>query len=129
MWHGYFLASKPTAITADEWATLKILFHTIGADDASQLPARRLQWRESLDGSAVIIEAVFDETRLSVADTTHLCKEISTAIGARLSASQVRTAFASKVSFFGGVGADWDESREACAAYLVTNRTTWENEK
>ena len=126
MWHGYFLASKPTAITADEWTKLKNLFHTLGADDASNLPAHRLQWRESLDGSACIIEAVFDETRINVTTTTNLIAEIRAAIANRLTASAIRTAFASKVQFFGGVGADWEKSRQACIDYLVANSAAWE---
>lgn len=126
MWHGYFLASKPTTITVDEWLKIKGVFHTLGAEDDSKLPARRLQWRESLDGSAVIVEAVFDEARIDVASTTKLIAEIRGAISNRLTGSAIRTAFASKVSFFGGVGADWEKSRDACAEYLAANRDAWE---
>lgn len=126
MWRGYFLIKKPAALSAADFATATAaLKNLLGKLDADKMPHNRMQYRANKTGDAVILEANFDELDLDATSTTRLCKYISTALSSKYTAAQIKTALNSNVTIFGGIGANWDDSRKACLDYLATNSAAW----
>lgn len=121
---GYILLTKPAVLTGPEWTTVLVsLRGLLGKDDQASNPVRRLHYRLSLDGTQVIIEAVFDSADLDPTDLTRLCKYISDSLAGKYTPTQVRTALNNKVTVWNG---SYVASGDAARAYLAANSANWE---
>ena len=140
-WHGY-LGVENLALNATQKATLVAALRALGPATHPS-PACLCHWRTRLDGEAAIFEALFNEDDLTVtrfknglaaifgvaADSIdHAISNASFASGSTpvVTFSRTGTDYL-RVALFGGVGADWNESRDECRGYLAANMAEWEN--
>ena len=102
-WHGYVLLEKPGPMPMTAWGNaLNGLLAPLNGSPNDPQPARRLHTRTSLDGTKVIVEAVFPPGRLEAIKNNK--------------AKQTRWAF----------GGEWMASGEEVRAYLTINIDEWE---
>ena len=132
--HFYFLLENLT-LSGDDWDALAGLIKQRGANDDPQ-PCNRNHWRYRLDNQAVIFEALFNESAVNA----NAIKGLLTAV-TQIPANRIDyTTDANITTFtiddveslgqivFGGDGAEWNDSRLDCLAYLSAYRTAWEPE-
>jgi hypothetical protein len=128
LWHGYVVMKKPAGLDAAAWVDVcQALRGILGRAQLDRQPARRLHWRFSLDGTEVLLEAVFDPADLDVENLTRLCTYISQALGGSLSPAEVRQAMRGNFIVLSG-GLPWSASGNAARAYLSESRSGWETE-
>lgn len=142
-WTGYF-AIEDLALNAAQRQTLVQALRQLGPASDSQ-PARLLHWRTRLDNRAVLFEARFNDENLTVNAFKRRLGAIFgvswVTIGSRVNNYSFADGTTPVVTFsrggtdyirvglFGGVGADWDQSRREVLGYLATNRNDWETEE
>ena len=115
-WHGYVLITVTTALTGQQKRNIRDRLLELGRQVG--LPHERTQFRARLDGQAIILECTVP-TQL---DKAMVAAKIAVALGlpeAVVDASSTFQRFA---------GADWEASRQACAAYLGANGAAWNEE-
>jgi len=117
-WHGYVLISGlPTSLTAKNRETIWTDLEKMGPQ-VSKHPQFNNQSRRSIDGRQLILEAKFNLdniTKQKFIDRIAAKMGISTVI---VESSLVITPFVLKGT--------WEESRQACAAFISKNSTKWE---
>ena len=135
-WHGYF-GIENLALSTAQRAALVTALRTLGpASDPS--PACLNHWRTRLDGDAMIFEAAFNEAALTVdawknqlgiifsVDAATIDHDLNAGANTIVVFSQGGTDYL-RVALFGGIGATWAESGDACRAYLAVHAAEWEN--
>jgi hypothetical protein len=138
-WHGYF-ALEILNLTDPQRDTLVDAIRSLVHSTRSRFPQYDLNVRVRPDGDAAIFEAAFNEDNLTVSwfkDRLAAVFEIDPAtIDHRTSQTQYGPVVVFerpsgtdriRVALFGGVGADWEDSRRACVAYLSDNAAEWES--
>lgn len=129
------------ALTAGQRATLIAALQAIGPASDSQ-PSHIHHWRVRLDNDAVIFEAAYDSSELTVAAfKQYLATTFGVAVGQITSAASSATfdtlpstvlTFSYQATarmravLFGGVSASHAESRDEAAAYLASNSAAWD---
>ncbi len=99
-WNGYVLLQRPGAMAEDSWPQEKLrLKAVLDSYPTHPLPAKRLHSRASRDGQQEIVEAVFDPAALEIPEVAVI---------------------------FGGLEADWAESRAAAVAFLHKHLPDWD---
>lgn len=140
MWHGYF-GLENLNLNSGQRQTLISELRTLGPASDSQ-PARLNHWRTRLDGEAVIFEALFSESNLTVAKFKQQMADIFSVDPAMISHSTINISFDGgntpvvtftrsgtdqiRVALFGDVGATWQQSGNECRGYLKANQAEWE---
>ena len=142
-WHGYW-ALEDLNLSGPQRGTLRdaIVDFFQGNQEATNQPAQILHYRLSLDGRKAIFEAKFNEDYLTVDRfKAFLANTFGVAAGQIGNAnSSVTLAGRStplitfsrsgtnyiRVALFGGVGATWEQSRNAVLAYLDSARAEWD---
>jgi len=114
-------------------------FKSLGRADNSPFPNLRTQTRIRLDNEAVIIEAVFRDDWLSVEFVTNKLADVFGVDPATIDTDTQQTQYGPVVTFsrnsvdrlrmalFGGVNADWEDSRLAAVTYISNNIEEWES--
>lgn len=139
IWHGYF-AIEDLALPSQARSNLITALRELGPD-SDPSPARLMQFRASLDGSKAIFEAAFNEDNLTI---TRFKEFISDALGGTPAPGQINhttntIAYGTvlvlsgsggteylRVLLFGGLGSEWETSRELTRTYLSNNILEWE---
>lgn len=134
----HYIGIENLALNATQRATLIDALKALGPASDPQ-PARLNHWRTRLDGRAIILEALFDEDNLTVAKFKDRLAAIFGVDPASVGDVSASTAYGPAVTFsrggtdyirfllFGGAGAAWRESGDACRAYLAANAAEWES--
>ena len=138
-WHGY-LGIENVGLTDEQRDTMVDWFKTLGRADNSPFPHLRTQSRIRIDRQAAIIEAVFRDDWLSVEfvkakladvfgiDPSTIDDELTqTNYGPMVTFSRPAATPRLRMLLFGGVGADWEQSRQATVDYISANREDWES--
>lgn len=136
MWHGY-IAVENMALNDNQRDTLRTALRALGpASDPS--PARLNHWRVRLDGQAAIYEANFQDSALTVQSFKDRLAAIFSVDPATVNHTTQQVSYGPVVTFerggtdyirfaaFGGVGATWEQSRQATLSYLAANSAEWE---
>lgn len=139
-WHGYF-AIEDLNLNAGQRQTLIAELRTLGPASDPQ-PARLCHWRTRLDNRAVIFEALFNEDNLTVERFKQRLGTIFGISWVTIGSDIQVYSFADgntpvvtfsrngtdyiRVGLFGGVAADWQQSRREVLGYLAANREDWE---
>lgn len=133
-----YISIENLALNATQRTTLIDALKALGPASDSQ-PARLNHWRTRLDGEAIILEALFDEDNLTIAAFKQRLAAIFGVDPASIGDVSASTAYGPAVTFsrggtdylrfllFGGDGATWQESGDACRAYLAANSAEWES--
>ena len=137
-WHGYF-GIENLALNDTQRAALVTALRALGpASDPS--PAHLCHWRTRLDGEAAIFEALFADDALTVdafknrlaaifgVDPATIDHDLTAGTNTVVVFSRGGTDYL-RVALFGGLAATWDESGDACRAYLAANAAEWEDEE
>lgn len=118
--------------TGGETITLTRYFH-------SNQPAIMNHWRVRLDKEAIIIEAMFKESSLTVDAFRNKLASIFNVDPSTITDALRNTQYGPLVTFtrtvprlrfllFGGVNATYKESGDAVRAFLAANKSDWETE-
>ena len=100
-------------------------------------PSMMNHWRVRLDRQAVIFVALFEDRDITVAEFKNKLANIFNVDPALVTDSVQQTPYGPLVTFgytvprlrfllFGGINATWQESGDACRAYLAANLAAWE---
>lgn len=101
-------------------------------------PVNRMHWRVRPDENAVIFEAWIEESNLSVLFFRQQLASLFGVSLASVTGSATTNAYGDLATFrynstdrlrlgvFGGVGATYEQSRDAAVAFLAANTATWE---
>lgn len=137
-WHGY-LGIEDLALTTEQRAAILAAFGALGPG-ASENPAHLLHRRVAIGGDKAIYEALFNEDNLTIANVKQF---LANAVGIDpqiIDHTLTQPAYGPMVTytvasvdrmrflFFGGLTADWEESRVACGAYMSAYLSQWETE-
>jgi len=139
--HGYF-AVENLALNDSQRDTRVQGLRSLGPTTRAR-PAQLCHWRTRLDGQAAIFEALFEDEVLTVEwwkvklgalfDINHTTIDHAIASydwGGQqtpvVTFSWGGTPYV-RVALFGGTGATWQESGDACRAYLAANIDEWED--
>lgn len=114
--HFYFGFLITTPLNAAQRQKVADALDTLG-DKANAMPHLRIQLRPRLDGQAYIVE-------LSVPNAPTKAQVVH-AIALALGLSDATVDSNTTFTVFGDVN-DWENSRQACAAYLKANAAAWE---
>lgn len=136
MWHGY-IAIEDLGMNQNQRQTLFAIFETLSPATLTDQPKHKNQFRRSLDGSKAILEMLFDEDDLSIAAFRQKLAATFGVQAGNIGVVQTQREYGwswtpiwtfsrnsvsyFRVALFGGVGADWQQSRDACANYLRRN--------
>jgi len=135
----FYLGIENLNLNAAQRQTLVDALKALGPTSDPQ-PARLCHWRTRLDGDAAIFEALFNENNLTVTKFKQRLGAIFSVDPGTIDHATQGTQFGPVVIFsrngtdylrflmFGGVGASWMESGDACRAYLAANQAEWEPE-
>ncbi len=112
-------------------------------DNANNNPCNRNHWRLRLDNDAIIFEANFDESQLTIAAIkSRLATIFGVAVGTISHSTSQNATYGLIVTFihsaqnkirmvaFGHNGTNWatvEQSRTAAQAYLAANSVAWES--
>lgn len=137
--HQYY-GIENLALTNPQRDTLVAALQSLGVDNGG-LPHRRCHWRIRPDNQAVIFEALFDDTTLTIAAMKNRLAAIFNVSAGTISHSVATPTFAALpspvVTFtrtgtdylravaFGGVSATREQSRLEALAYLAANAEDW----
>lgn len=138
IWHGYIAAEDLGMSAANRQTVLQVL-NTMGISNDDPQPCLRTHWRVRLDNLAVIYEAAYDDSTLSVSYFKNL---LATATGlpvGNITSSNNQISYGLVITFaynslnrfrlamFGYAGSfpDWETSRQNAVAYLIANAATW----
>ena len=137
----FYLGIENINLNASQKQTLITELKALGPASDPQ-PARLCHWRTSLDGDAVIFEALFNENNLTVARFKQRLGAIFGVDPETINHSTNQLDFAGfgtpvvtfsrggtdylRFALFGGVGATWMESGDECRGYLKANQEDWE---
>ncbi len=140
MWHGY-LAIENLNLNSTQRQTFVDELRNLGPASDPQ-PARLNHWRTRLDDEAVIFEALFNESNLTVAKFKQRLADIFGVDESTIDHSAQQQVFETlstpivtfsragtnyiRFAAFGGIGATWFESRLETLAYLKDNSDDWE---
>lgn len=117
-WHGYILISHiPPGWTVEQRDQAWGVMRGLGSQSNSN-PAKINHSRLSLDNDALIIEAEFSETEITV-------NAVANAIGAALGINPAAAKNATEYTVF-AEGESWENSREAAALYIAANYADWD---
>lgn len=137
----FYLGIENINLNATQRQTLIAELRALGPASDSQ-PARLNHWRTRLDNEAVIFEALFNETNLTVARFKQRLGAIFSVDPATIDHTTQNASFAGgttpivtfsrggtdylQFALFGGMGAAWMDSGDECRGYLAANREEWE---
>lgn len=142
-WHGYWTLENLN-LNATQRSTLRaaILDYFHDHREPTHQPAELLHTRISLDGSKVILEAKFDESHLTVNRFKQFLANVFNVTVGTIDSTSASVQLAGRatpvitfgrggtnyirVALFGGVGATWQQSRDAVIAYLDSARAEWD---
>ncbi len=118
MWHGYFLVTDlPPGWTNEQRQQAFGVMRGMGAQSNAS-PAKINHSRLSLDGTALCVEAEFEDSEIVRAAVV---TAIATELGVPESAVEAVLAYTIFVP-----GGTWQQSRDACHADLIANKAEWE---
>lgn len=132
-----YIGTENLNLNATQRDTLIAALKALGPASDPQ-PARLNHWRIRLDGEAVIFEALFNTDNISVQAFKNRLANIFSVDPDTVDDATQQTAYGPAVTFsrggtdylrfllFGGAGATWQESGDACRAYLIANAAEWE---
>ncbi len=103
------------------------------------MPAHFNHWRVRLDKQAIILEAMFKDSALTVDTFKNRLATIFSVDPSTIDSVTQLTQWGPLVTFsrsgdrlrfllFGGINATWQESGDACRAFLSVNKADWETE-
>lgn len=133
-----YFGLENVALTGPQKQTLVDGLKLLGPSD-DDMPSHINHWRARLDSDALIFEALFDDSLLSVAAfKTRLASIFGVAVGSITSSTSNPAAGTSttfsyqatprfRVLLFGGASATYAESQAAARQYLADNAATWES--
>lgn len=141
-WHGY-IGIENLNLNTSQRQTLVNELKALGPASNPQ-PSRLCHWRTRLDEEAVIFEALFVETNLTVAkfkqrlgvifsvdpdtiDHTTTIHHFADGDTPVVTFSRTGTDYL-RFALYGGNGISWMESGDECRGYLKLNQTEWEEE-
>jgi len=125
--HLYVLFEQPAALSGAQWGTvLEQLVRVLDKRGASSMPARRVHYARSRDGSKVLLEGVFDLRDLDAEDLTRLCKYVSAALGGEYAPEEVREELRGRVTVF--EGDNWRQRGDAAREAKAAAREVWEDQ-
>lgn len=128
-WHGYILLRRPPGLTNAEWqAVLAALRRVWDTRPDDPQPAKRLHWRASRDGRAVLVEATFDRRDLSAGDLQRLPRYIHNVVP-RLPVETIASGLQDSVTVLGRDFVARKASGKAARAYLAANRQDWDDDE
>ena len=133
-----YLAIENVGLNDTQRDTFCDAIKVLGPKSHSQ-PACLCHWRVRLDRQAAIFEALFDEDNLTVDAFRDRLATIFDVDPDTITDTVQQTQYGPLVPFassgdrlrfllFGGVNATWEESGDACRAYLAANRDDWETD-
>lgn len=121
MWHGYLLIeSLPPGWTNEQRQQAWGAMRGMGKQDDPS-PAKINHSRLRLDDKAMIVEAEFDEAEIAREAVVAM---IADALGVQDNAVDAAIAY----QIF-AEGQTWEDSRQACVAYLTANTIEWDGEE
>lgn len=139
-WFGFW-GIEDLGLTDGQRATLIAGIRAMGLRDSDGQPAWRMHDRVRPDGLAMIAAGTFEDDQLTVAA---LKQRMATLFGVNVSTITSTTSTQSyaggtttvvtlkyntvnklRVALFGGVGADWEQSRAETCGYLAANAADW----
>lgn len=143
MWHGYF-AVEDLNLNASQRQTLIEQLRKLGPAGHPS-PAMRNHWRVRLDSKAVIFEALFKDSVLTVESFRNRLAALFSVDPAIIDSRLQNVTFKNRqtpiVTFsrggtdylrfalFGGADAMWMESGDECREYLAMNQAEWESDE
>ena len=139
-WHGYF-AVEDLNLNDNQRKTLVDRLKKLGPVNDPR-PSRRNHWRVRLDGKAVIFEALFNDSVLTVDSFRDRLAELFGVDPVTIDSQLQNVTFKNRptpiatfsrggtdylrFAAFGGVNAAWTQSGDECRAYLAANKDEWE---
>lgn len=131
-------------LTAPQKASLLEALQALGQANNGASPQFRNHWRIRLDNDAIIFEASFDESNLTIAAIkARLATIFGVAVGTITHSTSQNATYGLIATFihsaqnkirmvaFGHNGTNWGttaQSRAAAQAYLIANAAAWETE-
>jgi hypothetical protein len=128
-------------LTAPQKATFIEALQGLGQNNSGDKPNEKNHWRVRLDNDAVIFEALFDESNLTIAAIkARLATIFGVAVGTISHSTSQNATYGLIVTFphsaqnktrmvaFGNNGSAWGtiaQSRAAAQAYLAANAAAW----
>lgn len=142
MWHGYF-AVEDLNLNAGQRQVLVEQLEKLGPAGHPS-PAMRNHWRVRLDDKAVIFEALFKDSVLTVDSFRDRLAALFSVDPATIDSRLQNVTFKNRqtpiatfsrggtdylrFAAFGGVSATWMDSGDECRGYLAANRAEWESD-
>ena len=139
----FYLGIENLALNPTQRQTLVDALEALGPASDPQ-PARLCHWRTRLDAQAVIFEALFDETNLTVDKFKQRLGAIFGVDPDTINHSTQAASFGGgttpvitfgrdgtdylRFALFGGQSASWMESGDECRGYLALHRDEWDLE-
>ena len=135
-WIGYFYI-EDLGLTATQRQTIIDVLKAWGLRNESIYPNLRNHWAIRQDGKAVIFEAVFDDSKLTVLWFRTKLSEIFNVALTSITATTTSTVYGPIATFkylttnklrmgiFGGLTATWEISHEAALLYLSDYKDLW----
>lgn len=140
MWHGY-VGFQDVNLNANQRATLWDVLKDLPPALSTGQPKHRNQWIVSLDKSKAICELLFDEESISIAGITRKLANIFNVNEDNIDVDRRRIELGwshspvwtfsyngtnyLRVIVFGGIGADFLQSKDACMDYFLQNMDDW----
>lgn len=135
-WRGYFFIAD-LGMADSQRQTLIDALKAWGTHNLSLYPNERNHWAVRPDGLAVIFEAVFDDSMLTVLRFRTKLAELYEVAVDTITATTTSTVYGPLATFkylgvnklrmgiFGGLTATWAESHAAVLQFLADNQDTW----
>jgi hypothetical protein len=115
--NAYVLIAKPTALTMAEWRNVLTRYYTaLNRYVDHHQPSARLHYRLSLDNTAVILQAEFDDGDITLDKVASITKNV---LGSKYTLTQIKNGLTNNIKVM-----SWAE----VTAYLAANRAEWETE-
>lgn len=133
----FYVGVEALSLTTQQKNTLVQAIQQLGANTDPN-PAFRNHWRVRNDANALIFEACFEDSQLTVAAFTAYLANVFGVPAAQISSSVVTNSVGTigtftyqavqrlRIVLFGGVSATYAESQAAVLAYLAANSAAWE---
>jgi len=123
-WHGYILVKRPRELDSRAWVAVeKKLIAELDCFPKARQPAHRLHVRRNLETTKIIIEARFDQRRITFGA---LCELIGGALPG-YSADAVLDMFSNEIAVF-CEGTTWAASRNAVRGLIAADVEDWERD-
>lgn len=141
LWHGYFGIENVNLSTAQR-ATLVSALKKLGSAPDDRQPAWLNHWRTRPDNQAVIYEALWNSSNISIQSVKNRLGVMFGVSPSLIDHSTQTQSFAGyttqiatfgyggtnylRMAVFGGVSSTWIASRVECIGYIIANLSEWE---